>query len=107
MSSLTFSSSFLTLPGEICTTTTTPFSGGSRSHLLRFLSFFLVTSPKLTKVIYGHMLDILQQLVEESDQVPQETLDLILGQLLPKAQVLFSSLWLLSFLSHRDLSFHT
>jgi len=53
------------------------------------------------------MLDILQQLVEESDQVPQETLDLILGQLLPKAQVLFSSLWLLSFLSHRDLSFHT
>ncbi|KAJ1920552.1 Sister chromatid cohesion protein pds5 [Mycoemilia scoparia] len=52
-----------------------------------FKTSFEVISPKQPRNIQVHFADILQQLIEEPKQVPQEAVDIILLQFLRKRQV--------------------
>ncbi|CAJ0745043.1 23507_t:CDS:10 [Entrophospora sp. SA101] len=49
-----------------------------------FRNFFDVVRPELSNIVYSHMVDILEQLINDGNALPQDVIDIILAQFLRK-----------------------
>jgi len=49
----------------------------------------------MSNIVHSHMVDILEQLINESNGLPQDVIDIILAQFLQKRKVLYTYIFII------------